>query len=127
MTNNEAINAWMRGNGWEWIEYFDGNSYGYWLKDEVICSQDLAAEMWRMSEARAREARYMGAADFAQWIIAHDESSFRQERAWFKIKPQLLLKYQAELMEGLNRIHTNAGLDPEAEVRQLAHQPKETK
>ena len=65
------------------------------------------------------EARYMGAADFAAWVINHDESSFREIVSWFKIKPKLLIEYQAELMKNLDRIRTDIGLDPESTVYQL--------
>ena len=68
---------------------------------------------------KMNEARYMGSMDFATWVMRHDESSFRAERSWFKIKPSLLLSYQADLMQGLKSIQTNAGLDPNSPVTQL--------
>lgn len=71
-----------------------------------------------------QEARYMGSMDFANWVINHDESSFRSERAWFKIKPKLLAGYQADLMKGLKQVRTNAGLDPYATVHQLGFKGK---
>lgn len=71
------------------------------------------------------EARYMGTADFAHWCVTNDQSSFRQERAWFKLKPSLLIAYQAALMENLARVRTNVGLDPEATVRQIKYKGSE--
>jgi hypothetical protein len=53
------------------------------------------------------EARLAGAIDCATWVMQHDESSFRQERAWFKVKPALFLKYQAELLKELQELSNN--------------------
>lgn len=72
-------------------------------------------------DSAVKEARYMGSMDFATWVLNHDESSFRQEKAWYKIKPSLILEYQAELMKNIDRVRTNIGLDPESTVSQLSH------
>lgn len=68
------------------------------------------------------EARYMGTMDFAEWVLHHDESSFRAERAWFKLKPSLITRYQIELMKNLRRIRSNTGLDKDSTVHQLKHE-----
>jgi hypothetical protein len=87
--------------------------------DKSMATKSLT--QYSTSEHELQEARYMGALDFATWILNHDESSFRQERAWFKIKPKLLMEYRAELLEGLKYVRSNIGLDPNAKVRQIKH------
>lgn len=66
------------------------------------------AALTQQHEREKLEAQYRGALDFSRWIIQHDQSNFRQERAWFKIKPQLILDYQAELEEKLQQ-QSNGG------------------
>lgn len=74
------------------------------------------------AEHREKEARYMGAQDFSSWLLNHDESSFRQERAWFKVKPALVIQYQANLMADLERIRSNIGNDSQATNPQVTQQ-----
>jgi len=64
-TNHKAVNQWMLGNGWRWVDRNGprvregaGSWTGYWTKSKPGCekvSQDLAAEMWRMAERMCRE------------------------------------------------------------------------
>lgn len=60
MTDHKAVNQWMLGNGWRWVDDFSNLSKtvpGHWFKPEhPYVSQDLAAEMYRMAEGMAREA-----------------------------------------------------------------------
>lgn len=84
---------------------------------------DVIKELEALIKTEATEARYMGSLDFSTWVIRHDKSSFRQERAWFKIKPSLIVEYQAELLNNLDRVRTNAGLDPNSTVPQLKTDP----
>jgi hypothetical protein len=71
--------------------------------DNIDWHKDLKAKINRLM----LEARLAGAIDCATWVMQHDESSFRQERAWFKVKPALFLKYQAELLKELQELSNN--------------------
>lgn len=118
MTNNQNT-AWLDK---EITEFVTTNNEAFRTQDDTMAHENVRlfkAAIKSKIEQEVAAARYMGAVDFSTWIIRHDESSFRQERAWFKVKPGLLLQYQADLMKGLDRVRTDIGLDPKATVYQL--------
>lgn len=103
--DHEKVNAWMLGNGWEW-QTVDNNYGGFWKKEGFSdVTQDLAAEMWRMSEARAREA----------------------ERRGYNTGYQKRKRIGKRAQNVAHQLRIIADQLDQDEAIELAHQPKETK
>lgn len=64
-------------------------------------ARDATKDILELFEEYAKERELKGEFKCFDWIVQHDESSFRQERSWFKVKPRLLLERQAQIMREL--------------------------
>lgn len=117
--DHAAVNAWMRGNGWLWADAFSNLSKtveGHWFKPEhPFVSQDLAAEMWRMSEGRLLEV-VNGSIPLYWKPENEDEPEMRQFARGYNDGVHAFARCIAETI-GAEYDHDN---------REIAHQPKET-